>query len=272
MRIWFTNTSRLLFWQRDNYLRDLEVRLMNLFLEICGEENYHDACMECLDVTASAQTVADCAMLKLSNSVLTRDNAGFFDMRADSLKHYGINELQTFDADILCMDTDQAIIDGDPGALRLGALLHWLRIGDESNPDAALRYWTVWHIPENFFAMKALAYGYGKQGKREESALWDAIHEICWEADRRYTISVSEDLFERFGDEAGSTAQVILAVRRRCADDNQELLPIPLLLYAIDSDDDVNTKLQNLYAPPETYHTMLVRQSRGRNKICGFTQ
>ena len=272
MRLWFTNTSRLLFWRRDEYLRDLEVRLMTLFLEICGEEEYHDACMECLDITASAQTVADCAMLKLSNGVLTRDNASFFDMRADCLKHYGISELQTFDVDILCMDTDQAIIEGDPGALRLGALLHWLQTGSESNSDAALRYWTVLAYTGEFFAMQALAYAYGKQGRAEESALWKAIYEICREADRRYTITVSEDMQQQFGDEAGDTAQVILAVRRRCADDNQELLPIPLLLYAIDSDDDVSTKLQNLYAPPETYHTMLVRQSRGRNKICGFIQ
>ena len=86
------------------------------------------------------------------------------------------------------------------------------------------------------------------------------------------TITVPLEYLEQCGEEAGNIAQVILAVRRRCADDEQELLPIPLLLYAIDSEDDVRTKLQNLYAPPETYHTMLVRQKCGKNKIRGFAQ
>ena len=272
MRLWFSNTARLLFWQRDRDLRDLEVQLMSLFLEICGKEDYLDACMDCLDETASASTVADCAMLKLSSGVLSRENACFFDMRADSLKHYKITELQSFDADILFLDTAQAIIDGDPGALRLGALLNWLHVAKEASEEAAIRYWTVLAYTGEQFAMEALAYAYGKQGNQEEAVLWRGVQEICQEADRRYMITVPEELAQRFSDKVVSVAQVILAVRRRCADDNQELLPIPLLLYAIDSDDDVHTKLENLYAPPETYHTMLVRQNRGSHKIRGFGQ
>ena len=67
------------------------------------------------------------------------------------------------------------------------------------------------------------------------------------------------------------TAQTILAVRRCCADDEKELLPIPLLQYAIDSPEDVMTKLHNLYAPPETYHAMLARQKKRTRRPVGFT-
>ena len=272
MRLWFSNTGRLLFWQRDDRMRQLEDQLMALFLEISERGAYHDRCMEALDMTAAAQTVADCAMLKLTHNVLTGDNACFYDMRSDSLKHYDVREVQNFDLDILCMDTAQAVIDGDPGALRLAALLNWLQIGADSSRAAAIRYWSILAYTGEFFAMQALAYAYHLEGNEEEAALWQAVHEICLEADRRYTITVPEHLWQRCGEEAGNVAQVILAVRRRCADDNQELLPIPLLLYAIDSDDDVHTKLENLYAPPETYHSMLVRQTKGRNKIRGFGQ
>lgn len=272
MRLWFSNTARLLFWQRDSRMCQLERKLMTLFLEISVQEGYFDACMEALDMTASAQTVADCAMLKLTSGVLTQDNACYFDMRSDSLKHYSIGQLQSFDEDILCMDTAQAVIEGDPGALRLGALLNWLRIGQDASREAAVRYWTILAYTGEFFAMQALAYAYEQEGKPEEAALWKAVQEICREADRCYTITVPEQLWQRFGEKAGNVAQVILAVRRRCADDNQELLPIPLLMYAIDSDDDINTKLGNLYAPMETYHGMLVRQTKGKNTIRGFGQ
>ena len=265
MRLWFVNTARLLFWQRDEDMRELETQLMSLFLNICGQAAYHSACMECLDDTASAQTVADCAMLKLSSSGLTKENASFFDMRSDSLKHYQISEQQTFDADILLMDTAQAIIDGDPGALRLGALLYW----QQSEEQAAIRYWTVLAYTGELFAMQALEYAYTKMGHTEQAELWKAIREIFQEADRRYIITVPEDLARCYGEQACNIAQVILAVRRCCADDNQELLPIPRLLYAIDSDDNVYTKLENLYAPPETYHSLLVRQSR-KSTIRGF--
>lgn len=266
MRLWFANTARLLFWQRDEAMRELESQLMSLFLEICGKEAYHSACMECLDATASAQTVEDCAMLKLSSSGLTKENASFFDMRSDSLKHYQINEQQTFDADILLMDTAQAIIDGDPGALRLGALLHWQQPEEQA---AAIRYWTVLAYTGELFAMQALEYAYARMGRMEQAALWQAIREIFQEADRRYIITVPEELARRYGEQASNMAQVILAVRRCCADDNQELLPIPRLLYAIDSEDDVYTKLENLYAPPEAYHSLLVRQSK-KSTIRGF--
>jgi hypothetical protein len=269
MRLWFANTARLLFWQRDEAVRELETQLMSLFLEICGKEAYHSACMECLDATASAQTVADCSMLKLSSSGLTRENASFFDMRADSLKHYQISEQQTFDGDILFMDTAQAIIEGDPGALRLGALLNWLPMGKETSADAAIRYWTVLAYTGELFPMQALEYAYTKQGCTAEAALWRAVSEIFREADRRYTITIPADLAQSYDEKSCNVAQVILAVRRCCMDDNQELLPIPRILYAIDSEDDVYTKLENLYAPPEAYHSLLVRQSR-KNTIRGF--
>ena len=272
MRLWFANTGRLLFWQRDSHMRQLEERLMALFLQINERSAYQDVCMEALDMTASAQTVADCAMLKLTNGVLTQDNASYFDMRSDSLKHYKIEELQSFDQDILCMDTAQAVIDGDPGALRLAALLHWLQIGQDTSRMAAIRYWTILAYTGEFFAMQALIFAYEQEGKPEERDLWKAVHEICREADRRYTITVPEEYWKTYGEKVGNVAQLILAVRRRCADDNQELLPIPLLMYVIDGDDDVNAKMANLYAQPDSYHRMLVRQSKGKTTIRGFGQ
>lgn len=55
------------------------------------------------------------------------------------------------------------------------------------------------------------------------------------------------------------------------ADDEKELLPIPLLQYAIDSRDDVETKLRNLYASPDAYHAMLANQTRKEHKTVGFS-
>ena len=59
-----------------------------------------------------------------------------------------------------------------------------------------------------------------------------------------YLLGIFRGKVQPHGPQA-QLAQVILAVRRRCADDGQELLPIPLLQYAIDSREDVAVKLQN---------------------------
>ena len=118
--------------------------------------------------------------------------------------------------------------------------------------------------------MRALEYVYIQNQDEKQAKKWATILEIFREADRLFTITVPEKFLEQADAETIDTAQVILAVRRRCADDGKELLPIPLLQYAIDSPEDVAMKLQNLYAPPETYHTLLALQKNKGVKPVGF--
>lgn len=271
MRLYFTTIGRLLFWQRDEAMQKLEQQVLDLILAIMGKTEYKDACIETLRETAPLQTIVDCAMMKLGDCIIEKEQASFFDMKADMLKHYKIEENQVFDMDILVMDNRQAVIDGDPGALRLGACFSYLGLDSESSVEAAIRYWTVLAYTGDRFAMDALEYAYSQKQDARKSALWHTVKEIFREADSLFTITVPEHFLQEADMDAVNTAQVILAVRRCCADDDKELLPIPLLQYAIDSREDVATKLQNLYAPPETYHTMLARQSRREKKSMGFS-
>ena len=271
LREYYTTTGRLLFWKEDDAHRQLQEQILGLLLRISGKEEYFDACMERLRATTGLQTVTDCTMMRVSDELLDRELASFYDMRADLLKYYKVEETQAFDLDILLLDNDQAVISGEAGAMRLGAALSWLGIGREASADVALRYWTVVAYTGDQFAMQALAYAYGQLGREKDAKKWQTVREIFQEADRLFTIAVPERFLEEAEEDAVDTAQVILAVRRRCADDKEELLPIPLLQYAIDSPEDVMVKLQNLYAPPETYHTMLVRRRNRTPRTVGFT-
>ena len=134
-----------------------------------------------------------------------------------------------------------------------------------------MRYWTVLAYTGDRLSMQALEYAYAQQGNSEKAALWQQVRNICLEADRQFTITVPGQFLETATQETLEVAQVVLAVRRRCADDEKELLPIPLLQYAMDSQDDVETKLRNLYASPDTYHAMLAYQTRHEQKTVGFT-
>ena len=270
LREYYATTGRLLFWKEDDAQRQLQEQIMGLLLRISGKEEYFDACMDRVRSTIRLQTVKDCAMLRVSDGLLERELASYYDMRADMLKYYKIAETQSFDLDILLLDNDQAVIAGEIGAMRLGAVMSWLGIGREASPDTALRYWTVVAYTGDQFAMQALACAYAELGRQEEAAKWQTVREIFREADRLFTITVPERFQEEAQEDAVDTAQVILAVRRCCADDNKELLPIPLLLYAIDSPEDVSVKLQNLYNPPETYHAMLARRKHTPRTV-GFT-
>lgn len=271
LREYYATTGRLLFWKENDDLQHIREQILNLLLKISGKEEYFDICMERLRSTTRLQTTTDCAMLRVSDDLLERELASFYDMRADMLKYYKVEETQAFDLDILLLDNDQAVIAGEIGAMRLGAVLSWLGIGREACPDVAIRYWTVVAYTGDQFAMQSLAYAYGQLGREEDAKKWQTVREIFREADRLFTIAVPERFLEEAQEDAVDTAQVILAVRRCCADDNKELLPIPLLLYAIDSPEDVSVKLQNLYAPPETYHTMLVRRHKRTPRTVGFT-
>lgn len=270
MRLYFTTTGRLLFWQEDADLNQIRQQILSLLLSILGKEEYREDCAHILECTAPLQTLEDCAMLKLSDTVIPRQQLSYYDMKADSLRLYQVRQTQSFDMDVLLMDNRQAVIDGDPGALRLGACLSWLGLDSRSSAEAALRYWTVLAYTGDYFAMQALEYAAVQRGAHADASLWRTVREIFEESDRQFTITVPERFLTEADPAAVNTAQVILAVRRRCADDGQELLPIPLLQYAIDSKEDVATKLQNLYAPPETYHTMLAKQSRRPAAPLGF--
>ena len=271
LREYYATAGRLLFWKADDAHWQLQEQILKLLLTISGKEEYYDACMARLRHTTQLETVTDCAMVKMSDELLKQDLASYYDMRSDMLKYYKIEECQTFDLDILLLDNDQAVIAGEAGAMRLGAALSWLGIGREACPEVAIRYWTVVAYTGDQAAMRALAYAYGQLGKEAEAKKWQTVLEIFREADRLFTIAVPERFLEEADEDTVDTAQTILAVRRCCADDDKALLPLPLLQYAIDSPEDVMTKLHNLYAPPETYHVMLARQKKRTRRPVGFT-
>ena len=270
MRRYFITTGRLLFWSKNGGKDELERQILELMLAVQGKPQYLDACIQVLNATAEIQTMADCNMLKLATASMSVDQSSFFDMKADNIKYYQVQENQVFDMDILLMDNRQAVIDGDPGGLRLAACLSWLGLDTESSPDTALRYWQVLAYTGDYFAMEALEYAYGIRGETEKSALWRTVREIFADADKNFTITVPERYLKDTDQVAVNTAQVILAVRRRCADDGQEKLPMLLLQYAIDSNEDVAVKLQNLYAPPEAFQAMLTRVNRRSTRPLGF--
>ena len=270
MRRYFINTARLLLWRENQALEDLERQILDLMLAVQGKGEYRDACLQVLADTESLQTLADCNMLKLSMGELSVEASSFFDMKADNLKYYQIQETQVFDMDILLMDNRQAVIEGDPGGLRLAACLSWLGLDPESSPEVALRYWKVLAYTGDYFAMEALEYACAQRGETAQSALWHTVREIFTEADRNFTITVPEHYLEIADKEAVNTAQVILAVRRRCADDGQENLPVLLLQYAIDSKDELEVKLQNLYAPPQEFQNLLTRNKQRKTRPLGF--
>ena len=270
MRRYFINTARLLLWRENQALEELERQILDLMLAVQGKGEYRDACLQVLADTESLQTLADCNMLKLSMGELSVEASSFFDMKADNLKYYQIQETQVFDMDILLMDNRQAVIEGDPGGLRLAACLSWLGLDPESSPEVALRYWKVLAYTGDYFAMEALEYACAQRGETAQSALWHTVREIFTEADRNFTITVPEHYLEIADKEAVNTAQVILAVRRRCADDGQENLPVLLLQYAIDSKDELEVKLQNLYAPPQEFQNLLTRNKQRKTRPLGF--
>lgn len=267
MRRYYINTARLLLWRHNEALEELEQQILDLMLAAQGKSEYREACMQVREDLADLQTLADCNVLKLGMGEMSVEASSFFDMKADNLKYYRVQETQVFDMDILLMDNRQAVIEGDPGGLRLAACLSWLGLDSESSQSVALRYWKVLAYTGDYFAMEALEYAYTQLKDMDQAAMWHTIREIFAEADRNFTISVPEHYLETADKEAVNTAQVILAVRRRCADDGQEKLPVLLLQYAIDSKEEVEVKLRNLYA--EFQHLLPLRSQR-KTRPLGF--
>lgn len=270
MRRYFVDTARLLYWRSNEAMEMLQTRILELMLEIQDRQAYLPACLEVLRNTASLQTMADCNILKINMEDMTVEESSFYDMKADNLKFYKIEEIQNFDMDILLMDNRHAVIQGDPGGLRLAALLSWLGLDPESTPKVALRYWKAMAYTGDYFAMKALAYAYAQLGDETQSALWQQVREIFAEADREFSIVVPAHYLESGNREAANTAQVILAVRRRCTDDGKENLPVMMLQYAMDSQDDVETKIRNLDTPSQDYAMLLSLGSRHNRRPLGF--
>lgn len=269
MRRYFINTARLLFWRNNGALDALERQILDLMLAVQGKTEYREACLQVLADTAQLQTLADCNVLKLSMGELSVEASSFFDMKADNLKYYEIQETQVFDMDILLMDNRQAVIEGDPGGLRLAACLSWLGLDSESSPDVALRYWKVLAYTGDYFAMEALEYAYAQRLEADQAAMWHRIREIFTEADRNFTITVPEHYLESADKEAVNTAQVILAVRRCCTDDGKERLPVLMLQYAIDSKDELDVKLQNL-APSQAFRNLMDGRKKQKTRPLGF--
>ncbi len=270
MRYYFQTTGRLLFWQRNEAMQTLEGQIIDLLLAVLEKPQYKDACRKVLDDVASVQTVSDCSVLKLSDSLLEDRVMSFYDMKCDTLRHYKIEEDLFFDMDILLMDKRQWVIDGDPGALALGAWLGYLELDPEYGKQAAMRYWKVLAYTGDRLSMRALIYAYKEMGDEKMADYWQQVWSICLEADRQLTITVPGEFLDKCSKEALETAQVILAVRRRCADDEKEPLPIPLIQYAMDSHDSVEEKLGNLNASPYAYYAMLADQTEREHKTVGF--
>lgn len=270
MQLYFTTTGSLLCWKPDQDFQALEEQVLDLILAIHGKEEYRAACLEIIRETDSLQTVMDCTMLRLAEDVISKDKRHYFEMKAEALREYKVESPATFDLELMVMDNRQDVLEGEQGAIRLGAMLSWLGIDRKSSPEAAIRHWTLLAYTGDYFAMRALEYAFVHKGNRSRAAMWRTVREICEEADRQFTITVPTEYLRKNEGTATDTAQLILAVRSRCAGNEGKKLPIPMLQYVIESQEDLGEKLHNLYADPETYHILLVQQSRLGGKQYGF--
>ncbi|MBQ4563053.1 MAG: hypothetical protein IJA58_01070 [Lachnospiraceae bacterium] len=270
MRFYFMTVARLLRWKADERRCALEEKILDLILAIRGKTEYREACMEILDVTNLIQTMTDCAMIKLGGNLIRKDQCGFFELKAEALRAYQVNETMAFDPELMMTNNREAVTAGDTGALRLGAVLAWLGVDREASRETAIRHWQVLAYTGDYFAMQALEHAYRYREDDGNTAKWRKVQEICKAADRQFTFTVPAIYLRKADDEAVDTAQLILAVRSRCAEQKKEMLPLPLLRYAIESTDDLSVKLRNLYAEPAVYHVLLIQQSRIGHKQYGF--
>ena len=263
MKAFFANSGRLVCCRPSEEVRELSDRILGLILDISGKPELGSACTRILRQTDIVQTVADCALLGADDLPVAEEQRIYLHMKARRLEHFEVQRQDCFDRTILTRDTLQTALRGDVDALRLCACLDWL----EGNRERAIRCWTILAYTGEQFTMEALEYACGRMENPAGAAMWKQVRQICQDADQQFSMSVPKDQSDR---NAAETAQLILAVRARCGEMQGSGLPMAMIQYAIDSSDDLRTKIRNLYQAAQPYTLMLADQRQREDKKYGF--
>lgn len=266
MKAYYANAGRLACCRPSDASRQMSGQIMELVLDIFGRRDLVDRCMNILSVTDVLRTAMDCVLLGADELPVPEEYRCYLDMKARCLLEYEVQTPQSYDRTLLTRELLQAALCGDRNALRLSACMDWL----SGNRNRAVRCWMILAYTGERFAMQALEYAAGRMDDDKAAALWHQIRLICEETDVCFSLAVPKSGRDREERQAAETAQVILAVRTRCAELQSKLLSIAMIQYAIDSRDDLSTKVRNLYNAPEPYPVMLVNQYQQANKKYGF--
>lgn len=266
MKAYFANTGRLVCVRQSMQSRELSAQILELMADIYGRRDLLGACTEIMEKTELLRTATDCTLLGADELPVAENLRCYLDMKARRVAEYELQTPETFDRELLAQNSRHAAAMGDRNGIALSAVLDWL----DGNREMALRRWMVLAYAGNRFAMQALEYAGAQLGDAEAAGRWKMIRKIFNETESRFSLMVDPALYEGETRHAAETAQIILAVRNRCAELQAKHLPLAMIQYAVDSTDPLSTKLRNLYNTGEPYCVMLVKQARKEEKKYGF--
>lgn len=266
MRTFFEVCGRVICCRGDVACDEFVSEILELMLKISGRPELHTACMDIWQKTCALQTVADCTLLGAEKLPVADWYRCYLDMKARRLYAYDVQTVQTFDRELLMADNLREALAGDPSALSLQACYDWLT----GQRDRALRCWTILAYAGDSFALDALVYAFGCMEDAENQERWQTARRLCKQADQLLTVTVPKAQGDEANRKGVEMAQVILAVRGRCAENNSKRLPMTMLQYVIDSADAPEQKIRNLYQPLEPYCAMITNERRREDRKYGF--
>lgn len=266
MKTFFANSGRLVCCRPTPQSGAQAAEILDLVLNVYGRQDLREVCSEVLERTTPLQTVADCGLLGAKELPVPEEFLAYLDMKAQYLREYDVQTVQHFDRQMLKEDTLRYALIGDSKALRFLACLDWL----DGNQERAVRCWTILAYIGDGFAMRALEYACENMDDSAAAEHWRNVRSLCEEADKKFSMTIPKAQQDGEAKKAAETAQMILAVRSRMAEHQGKGVPMAMVQYAIDSGDDLTSKMRNLYSTHEHYSVMLVKERSHEEKKYGF--
>ncbi len=228
--------------------------------DISGCGDALDSCWEGIQRAKDVETCADAALM--TNADQQPDS--WIELKIQALNHHKIHRQSQFDLELMCRDLHDKAYAGQKNACKLLAVLHHLGIGSCKAPALACKLWHLLAMDGDLTAMLALQAAC----EPEEARKWGAVRSILLAAKANFSPFAMEAEHPGHSREEIRLANMILLMAQRKKAEQADVLPIPMLYYALYSRECYEVKLARLSENQNYY--LLMQQEVLADRKFGF--
>lgn len=253
---YYSTISYAMDFECNKEYSEMERQIVRLIADIDGAAELADKCAEMVAGVEKIQTVQDITLVA-DDCAISPSCA--FNIKSTFIRANNIPHLKAFDEELLALFAQSATNADQKSACRLWAFLNWLGLFGAADRDRALRAWEVLAACGDRFAIRALAYAYGKIGNEDEHSTWSAVGKLIGTALDSFEPMVILPHGSEENTRAVELADLILAAKEKNRGDSNTV-DRAMAYYILHCDLPLDEKLNMIRAAQDFYP--LVREHR----------
>lgn len=267
----FYNIVRdLLKYQENDQLWQIYDKVLYFILEIYNCQNQFYDYSAIIQKNKCLKTTTDKLVLNINNNNINEDDKLYLQIKAQIIEEEKINNTSIFDSSMFKKEVTKKALKGNIYSNMLLAILYNEGIIMPQDTKKAIYYFKVLSYANDSFFMLCLIKTYQKNKNNELATDWKKLKEVLDITNDFYYISLDKTYEEYLSPNAIKLFKIILALRNRHMQKNQNILDLGIINYAMKSQKPLIEILENICCLNSDGYQLLMEEEYFENNQYNF--